>query len=62
MFYFKIQRMKDKSNRDSELASYKIELGNQVTQNDATLPVTNSKIFCRNYSFELLTRLHKILN
>ena len=42
MFYFKIQRMKDKSNRDSELASDKIELPNQVTQNDATLPVTNS--------------------
>ena len=45
MFYFEIQRMKGKSNRGSELASYEIELRNQVTQNDTTLPVTNSKIF-----------------
>ena len=45
MFYFKIQRMKDKSNRDSELASYKIEIGNQVTQNDTTLPVLTRKFF-----------------
>ena len=45
MFYFEIQRMKGKSNKGSELASYEIELRNQVTQNDTTLPVTNSKIF-----------------
>ena len=29
----------------SEFSSYKIELRNRVTQNDVTLPVTNSKIF-----------------
>ena len=45
MFYFEIQRIKGKSNRGSELASYEIELRNQVTQNDTTLPVTNLKIF-----------------
>ena len=45
MFYFKIHRMKDKSNRRSEITSCKIEIRNRVTQNDATLPVTNSKIF-----------------
>ena len=42
---FKIQRMKDKSNRGLELTRCKIELRNRVTQNDATLPVTNSKSF-----------------
>ena len=29
----------------SEFSSYEIELQNQVTQNDVTLRVTNSKIF-----------------
>ena len=29
----------------SEFSSYKIELQNRVTQNDATLRVTNSKMF-----------------
>ena len=47
--------------RVSEFSSYEIELRNQVTQSDVTLRVTNSKIFNRNSSFELLTRLHKIL-
>ena len=28
----------------SEFSSYEIELRNRVTQNDVTLPVTNSKI------------------
>ena len=45
MLYFDIQRMKGKSNRGLELASYEIKLRNQVTQNDTVLPVTNSKIF-----------------
>ena len=29
----------------SEFSSYQIELRNRVTQNDVTLPVTNSKMF-----------------
>ena len=32
-------------NWGSEFSSYKIELGNQVTQNDVTPQVTNLKIF-----------------
>ena len=54
--------MKIAFTRGTEFSSYKIELQNRVMQNDVTLRVTNSKIFYRNSSFELLTRLHKILN
>ena len=39
-----------------------LELRNRVTQNDVTLRVPNSENFKINFSFELLTRLHKILN
>ena len=47
--------------RGSEFSSYKIELQNRVTQNDVTLRVTNLK-FYRRTSFEVLTRVFKILH
>ena len=31
--------------RDLEFSSHEIELRNRVTQNDVTLPITNSKLF-----------------
>ena len=56
-------------NRGLEFSSYKIELWNQVTLNDVTLRITNSKLkskkfyfyFYRNSSSKLLTRPHKTL-
>ena len=46
--------------RGSEFSSYEIELRKQVTQNDVTLWVTNSKLKNKNLHFELLTRSRKI--
>ena len=46
--------------RGSELSSYEIQLQNQVTQNDVTLQVTNSKSKNKKLHFQLLTRSRKI--
>ena len=47
--------------RGSEFSSYKIELRNQVMQNDVILRVNNSKMFLEIF-FELLTGLCELIN
>ena len=53
--------MKPQQERASEMPSRKIELKIRVTKNDVAPRVDNSKNFCRNSSFEFITRVLKIV-